>query len=66
MTKLPDDDLIRSKHVGVVLSDFKVFYMHLYNCMCWLIVEVMLQNARCNDKFHRKIGIGKLKKNIAR
>ena len=25
--KLPDDDLIRSKHVGVILSVFKVFYV---------------------------------------
>jgi len=28
-TKLPDDDLTRSKHVGVILSVFKVFYMEV-------------------------------------
>jgi len=26
-TKLPDDDLTRSKHVGVIVSFFKVFYV---------------------------------------
>ena len=28
-TELPDDDLTRSKHAGVILSVFKVFYMEV-------------------------------------
>ena len=40
--KLPDDDLKRSKHVGVVLSVLKYFKWTLYRCICWLIVEVKL------------------------
>jgi len=50
MTKLPDDDLKRSKRVGVVLSVLKRFKWKLYRCICWLIVEVILRNARCNDE----------------
>ena len=53
MTKLPDDDLKRSKHVGVVLSVLKCFKWKLYRCICWLIVEVILRNARCNDEIQR-------------
>jgi len=49
-TKLPDDDLKRSKHVGVVFSVLKFFKCKLYRCICWLIVEVILRNARCNDE----------------
>ena len=52
MTKLPDDDLKRSKHVGVVLSVLKCFKWKLYRCICWLIVEVFLRNARCNYQIH--------------
>ena len=40
--KLPDDDLKRSKYVGVVLSILKRFKWKLYRCICWLIVEVTM------------------------
>jgi len=40
MTKLPDDDLKRSKHVAVVSNVLKYFKGKLYRCICWLIVEV--------------------------
>jgi len=36
----------------VVLSDLKCFKWKLYRCICWLIVEVILRNARCNDEIH--------------
>jgi len=52
MTKLPDDDLKRWKHVGVVLSVLKCFKLKLYRCICWLIVEVILQNEQSNDEIH--------------
>jgi len=39
---IPDDDLTRSKHVGVILSVLKVFYVN-YKCSCWLIIEMILQ-----------------------
>ena len=57
MTKLPDDDLKRSKHVGVVLSVLKCFKWKLYRCIFWLIVEVILRNARCNDEIHKTNGL---------
>jgi len=28
------------------------FKWKLYRCICWLIVEVILRNARCNDEIH--------------
>jgi len=40
--KLPDDDLKRSKHVGVVLSVLKCFKLKLHRCICWSIVEVRM------------------------
>jgi len=48
--KLLDDDLKRSKHVGVVLYILKCFKWKLYRCICWLIFEVILRNARYNDE----------------
>ena len=39
-TQLPDDDLKRSKHVGVILSVFKFFMWNICKCNCWLINEV--------------------------
>jgi len=50
--KLPDDDLKRSKHVGVVLYILKCFKWKLYRCICWLIFVVILRNARSNDEIH--------------
>jgi len=50
--KLPDDDLERSKHVGVVSCVLKCFTWKLYRCIRWLIVEVNLGNARSNDEIH--------------
>ena len=34
---------------------FKVFFLKwkLCRCICWLIVEVILRNARCNDEIHK-------------
>jgi len=31
-----------------------VFMWNLYKCNFWLIVEVILQNARCNNKIYTK------------
>ena len=31
---------------------FKCFKWKLYRYICWLIVEVILRNARCNDEIH--------------
>ena len=50
--KLPDDDLKRSKHVGVVLCVLKCFKWKLYRCTFWLIFEVNLWNAQSNDEIH--------------
>ena len=36
----------------MVLSVLKCFKWKLYRCICWLIVEVILRNARCNDEIH--------------
>jgi len=36
----------------VALSVLKCFKLKLYGCICWLIVEVILRNARCNDEIH--------------
>jgi len=47
MTKLPDDDLKTSKHVGVCLSVLSENYIGAF---FWLIVEVILRNAQCNDE----------------
>ena len=41
----PDDDLTRSKHVGVIISVFKCFMCTLCKCSCWLIMEVLLQKC---------------------
>ena len=38
-------------------SGFKCFKWKLYSCICWLIVEVISRNARCNDEIHFKINI---------
>ena len=46
-------DLKRSKNVGVILSVLKCFKWKLYRCICWLIIEVILRNARCNDEIHK-------------
>ena len=51
--QLPDDDLKRSKHVGVFLIFLIVFMWNLYKCNCWLIIEAILQNARCNNKIYK-------------
>ena len=53
--KLPDDDLKRSKHIGVVLCVSKCFKWKLYRCICWLIVEVILRNARSNNEIHTNL-----------
>ena len=29
-----------------------VFMWNLYKCKCWLVTEVILQNARCNNKIY--------------
>ena len=29
-----------------------VFIWNLCKCMCWLIIEVILRNARCNSKVY--------------
>jgi len=50
--ELPDGDLKKSKHVGVGLSVLKCFQWKLYRCIYWLIVEVILRNARCYDEIH--------------
>jgi len=36
----------------VVLNVLKCFKRKLYRCICWLIFEVILRNARCNDESH--------------
>jgi len=42
-----------SKHVGVILIVFlSVFMWNLCKCNCWLIIEVILRNARCNNKVY--------------
>ena len=40
-----------------LLSEFKVFYVNLHKCIFWLIVEAILQDARCNDKIHRNLHV---------
>jgi len=44
--------LILSKHVGVILIVFKCLMWNLFKCNCWLINEVILGNARCNNKVY--------------
>jgi len=36
-----------SKHVGAILS---VLMWNFIKCICWLIIKVILRNARCNNK----------------
>ena len=36
-----------SKHVGAILS---VLMWNFFKCICWLIIKVILRNARCNNK----------------
>ena len=45
----------RPKHIGVVLSVLKCFKWKLYRCICWLIFEVILRNARSNDEIERNV-----------
>ena len=45
MTKVPDDDLKRSKHFGVVSCVLKCFKWTLYRCICWLIFEVICDES---------------------
>ena len=40
----------RSKHIGVILSVF--LSVILCECNCWLIIKVILRNARCNNKVY--------------
>ena len=41
----------RSKHVRVILIVFLIVFMwNLCKWNCWLIIEVILRNARCNNK----------------
>jgi len=32
-----------------------VFMWNLYKCKCWLIIEVILENAQCNNKIYTGI-----------
>ena len=36
-------------------SDFNCFYVELCKCNCWLITEVILRNARCNNKVYNNL-----------
>jgi len=46
-----DDDLKRSKHVGVILIVLSVFMLNLFKCNCWLITETILRNKYLYCKF---------------
>jgi len=37
---------------GVILIVLSVFMWNLCKCNCWLIIEVILGNARCNNKVY--------------
>ena len=39
-----------SEKIETCRSGFKCFKWKLYRCICWLIVEVILRNARFNDE----------------
>ena len=39
-----------SEKIETCRSGFNWFKWNLYRCICWLIVEVILRNARCNDE----------------
>ena len=41
-----------SEKIETCRSGFKCFKWKLYRCICWLIVEVTLRNARCNGEIH--------------
>jgi len=41
-----------SERTETCRSGFKCFKWKLYRCICWLIVEVILRNAQCNDETH--------------
>ena len=47
-----------SEKIETCRSGFKCFKWKLYRCICWLIVEVILQNARCNDEIHTSFFFG--------
>jgi len=40
------------QHVEVTLIVLSVFMWNLCKCNCWLIIEVILRNARCNNKVY--------------
>ena len=39
-----------SEQIETCRSGFKCFKWKLFRCICWLIVKVILRNARCNDE----------------
>ena len=41
-----------SEKIETCRSVLKCSKWKLYRCICWLIVEVILRNARCNDEIH--------------
>jgi len=48
-----------SEKIETYRSGFKCFKWTLYRCICWLIVEVILWNARCNDEIHKNWALRK-------
>jgi len=38
--------ILGSKHVGAILS---VLTWNFIQCICWLLIKVILRNARCNN-----------------
>jgi len=42
----------RSEKIETCRSGFKCFKWKLYRCIWWLIFEVILRNAPCNDEIH--------------
>ena len=41
-----------SEKIETCRGGFKCFKLKLYRCICWLIVEVILRSARCNDEIY--------------
>jgi len=46
-----------SEKIETCRSGFKCFKWRLHRCIFWLIFEVILRNARCNDEIHNSVHI---------
>ena len=46
-----------SEKIETCRSVFNCFMWNLYKCKCWLRIEAILQNARCNNNIYRWLSL---------